>query len=91
MRTDPYPEEVRDLVTQIFERLGANLFDLADINETVVIDGGRYAARSYRCSGLLAMWLPPVGIVQFYDADGNMLHTLNLLAEREPESVRLAA
>ena len=91
MRTDPYPEQVRELVTQTFERLGANLFDLADINETVVIDGGRYAARSYCCSGFLAMWLLPVGIVQFYDADGNMLHTLNLLAEREPERVRLAA
>jgi len=91
MRTDPYPYEVRELVAQTLERLGADVCDLADVDETIVIDGGKYAARSYRVDGYLAMWLLPVGIVQFYDADGNMLHTLNLLVEQEPQKMRMAA
>ena len=39
--------------------------------------------------GLMAMWLIEVGIVQFYDADGAMLRTINLFQEVEP--VKLAA
>ena len=37
----------------------------------------------------MAMWLLEIGIVQFYDADGNMLLTVNLLEELEPQ--RMAA
>ena len=48
------------------------------INETILIDQGRYVARSYRIEGYLAMWLVGVGILQFYDDAGNMLATINL-------------
>ena len=44
-------------------------------------------ARSYRTDGLMAMWLVEVGIVQFYDADGAMVRTINLLEEMEPLKV----
>jgi hypothetical protein len=37
----------------------------------------------------MAMWLVEVGIVQFYDAEGNILQTVNLFEEREPQ--RMAA
>ena len=37
----------------------------------------------------MAMWLIDIGIVQFYDEDGNMLHRTNLLAEVNPR--RMAA
>ena len=40
-----------------------------------------YVARSYRWRSYFAMWLIDVGIVQFYDDDGNMLGTVNLFAE----------
>jgi hypothetical protein len=32
----------------------------------------------------MAMWMIEVGLVQFYDADGNMLRTINLFKELEP-------
>jgi hypothetical protein len=35
------------------------------------------------------MWLVEVGIVQFYDAEGNMLATVNLF--RESKSLEIAA
>ena len=84
MRVEPEPHEVRRLVIQTFEDLGADVPGLFDLEETLLIDGGKYAARSYRVEGYMAMWLVEVGIVQFYDAGGNMLTTVNLFQELEP-------
>ncbi len=89
MRVNPQPFEVRQLVAQTFEVLGANDDSLEDLDESILIQDGRYMARSYRVDGLMAMWLIEVGIVQFYDADGSMLRTVNLLEETEP--IRVAA
>jgi hypothetical protein len=51
---------------------------LLRLDETILIDRGRCVARSYRTDGYLAMWLLEVGIVQFYNAEGDMLLTVNL-------------
>lgn len=84
MTVDPKQHDVRRLVIQIFAELGAALPDLFDLEETILVDDGKYTARSYRVQGYMAMWLLEVGIVQFYDADGNMLATVNLFKELEP-------
>lgn len=84
MRVNPKPYEVRRLVIQTFEAVGAAVPSLFDLEETVIIDGGKCAARSYRVDGYMAMWLVEVGIIQFYDAQGNMLTTVNLFKELEP-------
>jgi len=89
MRVNPQPFEVRQLVAQTFEVFGAGEDSLEDLDETILIEDGKYMARSYRVDGLMAMWLIEVGIVQFYDADGSMLRTINLLEETEP--IRAAA
>ncbi len=89
MRLSPPPEEVRELVVRNFEEFGVTPLGTSALKETILIDDGRYVARSYRAGGYLAMWLVGVGIVQFYDADGNMLRTINLLRELEPQ--RMAA
>jgi hypothetical protein len=89
MRTDPLPYEVRELVVRTFESLDVLIENPWDLDETILIDDGRYSARTYEIDGYMAMWLLDIGIVQFYDADGNMLHTVNLLEEREPQ--RMAA
>ncbi len=59
------------------------------IDETILIDEGRYVARSYRAAGCLAMWLVSAGILQFYDRSGEMLATINLFESLRPE--RMAA
>ena len=89
MRTDPLPRDVRALVLRTFQSFDAEVFSSRDLNEMILVDDGRYAARSYQADGYMAMWLVEVGIVQFYDAHGNMLLTVNLLEEMEPQ--RMAA
>lgn len=89
MKVGPHPYEVRDLVLKYFGELGASVESPLDLDETILLDNGRYVARSYRIAGLLAMWLIGVGIVQFYDGAGNMVRTVNLFTEAEPQ--RMAA
>jgi hypothetical protein len=89
MRTDPLPHEVRELVVRTFQDFGVPVFSALQLDETILVDRGRYAARTYKAEGYMAMWLLEIGIVQFYDADGNMLMTVNLFEELEPQ--RMAA
>jgi hypothetical protein len=56
-----------------------------EIAETILIDEGRYVARSYRTDGYLAMWLVALGILQFYDEKGRMLATINLFESLRPQ------
>ena len=63
--------------------------DSPEIDENILIDRGRYVARSYRVEGYLAMWLVGVGILQFYDDRGRMLGTINLFTSLQ--AARLAA
>ena len=80
MWAEPQPADVLSVVLGMFERFGASPQNLFDLEETIRIDRGKCVARSYRVEGLMAMWLMGIGLVQFYDDDGNMLATLNLLA-----------
>ncbi len=79
----------RALVVRTLEELGASASGLADLEETILIDDGKCSARSYRAADSWAMWLLGLGIVQFYDAQGNMLATVNLFEETDP--LRMAA
>jgi hypothetical protein len=89
MRVEVQPREVRKLVLATFQQLGARPGSLFDCEENILIHEGRYSARSYRADDLMAMWLIDVGLVQVYDADGEMLKTINLSTELEP--LRMAA
>jgi hypothetical protein len=60
-----------------------------EIDEKILIDQGQYVARSYRIEGYLAMWLVPVGLLQFYDDRGEMLATIDLFQSLRPQ--RMAA
>jgi hypothetical protein len=85
MLAEPQPTEVLSVVLGMFERFKASPQNLFDIEETILIDRGKHVARTYQVDGLMAMWLIGIGIVQFYDADGNMLATVNLLEEAVPQ------
>ena len=89
MRTEPMPHEVRELVVRTFQYLDVDVDGPWDIDETILINDSRYSARTYKACGHMAMWLVDIGIVQFYDAAGNMLRTVNLLEELSPQ--RMAA
>ena len=89
MRMDPHPYAMRELVAQVFESYDVEIRSLSDLDETILIDHGRYSARSYKVDGYMAMWLVEIGVLQFYDEEGNMLQTVNLCDELEPH--RMAA
>jgi len=89
MTVKPDPHKVRRMVIQFFAELGAAMPTLFDLEETIMIDDGKCAVRSYRVQDYMAMWLLEVGIVQFYDAEGNMLATVNIFKDLEP--VKMAA
>jgi len=76
--------DVRHLVTRYFLDLGAEAIDVADVQENIRIDRGRCVARCYRVADMFAMWLIDVGVLQFYDAEGEMLQTVNLFTELQP-------
>jgi hypothetical protein len=77
--------DVRHLVTRYFLDLGLEAVDVAEVQENIRIDRGRCVARCYRVSDMFAMWLIDVGVLQFYDADGEMLQTVNLFTELQPQ------
>lgn len=83
------PADVRQIVVQSFLELDATEEAVEELEEKLLIEEGRYFARSYMAEELMAMWLIEVGVLQFYDADGNMLRTVNLFEELLP--VRMAA
>ena len=85
MRLHMNAADVRGLVARHFLHLGADEADVADVQENIRIDRGRCVARCYRVAEMFAMWLIDVGVLQFYDAEGEMLHTVNLFTELQPQ------
>lgn len=81
MTIAPRADEVRRLVARNFRDLGVPVFNLADLHETVLVERRRCIARTYRAGPLMAMWMLDVGLVQFYDDEGNMLRTVNLFEQ----------
>ena len=84
MRLHMNAADVRELVSSHFLKLGADVDDVADVQEYIRIDRGRCVARCHRVAEMFARWLIDVGVLQFYDADGEMLHTVNLFTELQP-------
>lgn len=85
----PDSDQIRTIVFRTFLELDVQEDSLSDLDERLMLDEGRYVARSYRVDDLLAMWMIDVGLIQFYDGGGNMLRTVNLFEELE--SQRMAA
>ena len=81
MLTAPTPYEIRGIVSRTFSGLAGGARPPVDINENLVLSEGEYVARSYRWRNYFAMWMVDVGIVQFYDDEGNMLRTVNLFSD----------
>lgn len=89
MTVSPDADQIRTIVFRTFLELDVAEESLDDLDERIMLDSGRYVARSYRVEDLLAMWMIDVGLVQFYDSQGNMLRTVNVFEEIEPQ--RMAA
>jgi hypothetical protein len=85
MRLHMHAADVRQLVVRYFLDMGIDAVEAAEVEENIRIDRGRCVARCYRASEMFAMWLIDVGVLQFYDAGGGMLQTVNLFTELQPQ------
>jgi len=72
------PGDVRQLVLVTLSRLRSILTTSTDIEEVLLIQDGSYMGRSYRTDDWMAMWMPSVELIQFYDDAGNLAHTISL-------------
>lgn len=85
MYTPISPGEMRQVVLNRFQQYHADKITRDDLDERMHIEGGRAVAYCYRVDTLFAMWMVPIGLVQFYDDQGNMLQTIDLTARASSE------
>ncbi len=79
------PAEMRQAVLRVFQHRLERVIPTTEFKERVRIEEGRLVAYSYRADDLFAMWMVPIGLVQFYDERGNMFQTFDLTAPAHPE------
>jgi hypothetical protein len=80
-------DEVKLLIARIFVDLGAR--DVFSLRETLFLEHGRCLAVAYRADKLSAVWCWADGIIEFRNAEGNVMRTLSL--PEEPRSSSAAA
>jgi hypothetical protein len=78
MTTTHSPSDVRQLVLVTLSRLRSMVTTPTDIEEILLIQDGSYMGRSYRTGDYMAMWMPGVELIQFYDDQGNLAHSISL-------------
>ncbi len=80
MYTSISPTQMRQVVLNCFQQHQTQELAGSDLDERARIEDGRVVAYSYRTDSLFAMWMIEIGLVQFYDQEGNMLRTIDLTA-----------
>ena len=80
MYTPISPARMRQLVLHGFQQQSTREITRSEIDERVRVEDGQAIAYTYRTHDLFAMWMIPIGLVQFYDNEGNMLQTIDLTA-----------
>ena len=59
----PDADQIRTIVFRTFLELDVHEESLDDLDERLLLDEGRYVARSYRVEDFLAMWMIDVGLI----------------------------
>ena len=88
MDTPISPIEMRRVMLDGFQQHITREISDDELQEYVRVDERGAVAYCYRTHNLFAMWMVQVGLVQFYDDQGNMLQTLDLTV---PATKRRAA
>jgi hypothetical protein len=74
-------DAVYELAVTGFAELGAS--DPKRISRSFLLQKMCYAGQRYRCEGWQAVWLVDENSIDFYDAAGNPVKTLNLVTEMD--------
>ena len=76
------PAEMRQVVVNRFQQHDSRAMADGELEERVRVESGKVVAYCYRAGNLFAMWMIEIGLVQFYDSDGNLLPAYELPARR---------
>ena len=78
-----HPKQIREIALRGLQQLGATAEDLSQLRETLLLKQDRYYGRTFRTAKLMAAWLDEIRLMQFYHADGSMLHAVDLSAAQQ--------
>lgn len=78
-----HPDEIRRVVWTAFSELGLTGSELANLDESLLVQDGRCFGRSYLAGKHMAMWMSDVNLIQFYGPEGEMLQTIDLVAKKQ--------
>ena len=78
-----HPNEIKRVVRTAFSELGLTGSELANLDESLLVQDGRYFGRSYLAGKYMAMWMIDVHLIQFYGPEGEMLRTIDLAANKQ--------
>ena len=76
--------DVKQLVVRTFLELGAR--GVFNLRETLSLNRGRCLAVAYRADEWIAVWCCEDGVIEFRNAEGNVLRTLSLPEEERSSS-----
>ncbi len=79
MNSTVAPSVVRQLVVRALGDLLKQSFEPEEMVETILIRDGQYRGRSYRLAGWMALWLVESGLVQFFDAEGDLVRVAEVV------------
>jgi hypothetical protein len=82
MKVAPSSDSVRTIVHRTMSELSGRIIEPDLLGESVLISDGKYRGRSYRGDEHTAMWFVDLGLVQFYDEEGNLVLSINLFEEQ---------
>ncbi|HEX3871552.1 MAG TPA: hypothetical protein VHV77_14010 [Pirellulales bacterium] len=82
MKVAPTSDEVRTIVERTLSELTGSIVEPDLLRESVLINDGKYRGRTYRDGEFTAMWFVDIGLVQFYDGQGNLVRTIKLFEEQ---------
>lgn len=71
-------EAVRRLVDDVLRERGVDAPEQERLLDTILLRDGKYVGRSFRCGGILAMWMIEPGLVTFYDEAGELLRVVSV-------------
>ena len=85
MTVEPRRREMQQIVARTFLDLGVQPRAIFELKETALVDGGTCMARCFRVEDLKAVWCVDDEIVNFFDAQGHLLRTVNLTENVVPQ------
>ncbi|QGJ70446.1 Hypothetical protein PBC10988_21430 [Planctomycetales bacterium 10988] len=68
-------QDIRPMIQEAFHALGVSESELDQMQDTLLIQDGRFTGRTFRAGNLMAMFMVDIGLIQVYAEHGELLKT----------------